>query len=725
MPSRSLLSIAFGSFLWSALLSTSSVADCVDYGRYLHVTGSIYLSQGSAYDVAVSGKYAYVADGVGGLQVLDISNLAAPTLVGMLDTQNALGIGISGSYTYIADVDTVRIVDISNPASPIIVRNVDNPDQSLAVAISGTYVYVATATAGIQVIDTSNPSTATIVASIDTPGRAQDIVISGSHAYVADGSSGLQVIDISNPLSPAIVGNVDTPGSGAKVAVSGPYAYVADGIGGLVVIDVSDVAHPFIAGTSVLPRGGATDVAATGKFAYVLSDFGNVYGGALWAVDVSLPATPVTVGVANVGSWSSLLNAITLSGSHVYVAFSLGVQVVDISNSVTPVHASIAASGFVAASGTYAYTYDNGTIRVINISNPVAPAVVGTLSIPATTGAIAGQGSYAYVNATNLSNQGTLYVIDISNRAAPALRGSTVYGGGYQFVVSGSYVYVASAGLKVIDVSNPAAPALVKSLPISGSWYYVTVSGSYAYLAGDFLRVINISNPLNPIVVGSASFGGPMGVYGTYLYVVERFGSLDAVDVSNPSSPTWVSGLSLESGYAIDIDIAGSVAYVVTGREVVHAIDLTNPIVPQRVGALGPVQGAVQIAMSTSYICALGTNVLTLLPMHCPGITGINPDPVDVQSRWGRLEQSRPNPFQGTSVAIPFVLSAPGWVRLRVLDLSGRQIRLLVNQEMQSGRNEAIWDGWDDHGHMTPRGVYFYELETTGFREARRMVKLQ
>ncbi len=54
--------------------------------------------------MAVSGNYAYVADGLAGLQVIDVSNPANPQRVGGYDTSGyAHGVAVSGNYAYVAD----------------------------------------------------------------------------------------------------------------------------------------------------------------------------------------------------------------------------------------------------------------------------------------------------------------------------------------------------------------------------------------------------------------------------------------------------------------------------------------------------------------------------------------------------------------------------------------------------------------------------------------------
>ncbi len=61
---------------------------------------------GPAYGVAVSGDFAYVADGDGGLRVIDVSTVSDPVEAGFFDTPGlAWGVAASGGYIHVADYD--------------------------------------------------------------------------------------------------------------------------------------------------------------------------------------------------------------------------------------------------------------------------------------------------------------------------------------------------------------------------------------------------------------------------------------------------------------------------------------------------------------------------------------------------------------------------------------------------------------------------------------------
>jgi len=115
--------------------------------------------------------------------------------VGGVDTPGyATGVAISGSYAYVADdIAGLQVIDITDPASPQLVGGVDTLDHAEGVAISGNHAYVAGQRAGLQVIDITDPASPQRVGGVDTPGYAYGVAISGNHAYVADNGAGLQV----------------------------------------------------------------------------------------------------------------------------------------------------------------------------------------------------------------------------------------------------------------------------------------------------------------------------------------------------------------------------------------------------------------------------------------------------------------------------------------------------------------------------------------------------
>ncbi len=248
-------------------------------------------------DIAVSGTHVYLAvRGVSGLQVIDVSNPAAPSLLSpvALPAGGGRAIDISGTKAYVAGIDIIQVFDLSNPAVPAFLGSVALPAHSglrMGVAVSGTTAYVAHGDLGLQVIDVSFPAVPALLGSVGTPGVASDVAVSGTYAFVAAGT--FQVIDVSIPTAPVIVGSMN-PISPAmtSVTLSGTVAYVGANEG-VYVIDVLNPANPIQVGSVVMP----TIPPATPPFVHNLAVSGSTMYAAV--VESMTPAHLQVFDIAN------------------------------------------------------------------------------------------------------------------------------------------------------------------------------------------------------------------------------------------------------------------------------------------------------------------------------------------------------------------------------------------------------------------------------------------
>jgi D-alanyl-D-alanine carboxypeptidase len=80
------------------------------------------------------------------------------------------------------------------------------------------------------------------------------------------------------------------------------------------------------------------------------------------------------------------------------------------------------------------------------------------------------------------------------------------------------------------------------------------------------------------------------------------------------------------------------------------------------------------------------------------------------------LEQSYPNPFNGTS-HVGFSVADESWVTLKVYDLLGREVAVLVNEEKQPGRYVVRWDA-----NRMGSGAYLCRMTAGGFVAVRTML---
>jgi hypothetical protein len=79
------------------------------------------------------------------------------------------------------------------------------------------------------------------------------------------------------------------------------------------------------------------------------------------------------------------------------------------------------------------------------------------------------------------------------------------------------------------------------------------------------------------------------------------------------------------------------------------------------------------------------------------------------------LERGVPNPFSRetrVTCAVPRLAR----VRLAVYDVAGREVRTLLDGEMQPGNHIVPWDGRDQKGRAVAGGIYYLKMTAPGFQ---------
>lgn len=88
------------------------------------------------------------------------------------------------------------------------------------------------------------------------------------------------------------------------------------------------------------------------------------------------------------------------------------------------------------------------------------------------------------------------------------------------------------------------------------------------------------------------------------------------------------------------------------------------------------------------------------------------------------LFQNYPNPFNA-STQIEFGLPLRSHVRLTVYNILGKEVRVLVEDELSAGSYRVEWDGRDGHGDPVASGVYLCKLSSGESVKTRKMLLLK
>ncbi len=184
-----------------------------------------------AYDLFVDGDVAYVANGTGGLAVVNVSDSfdINVDLDWVYDGSNYTSVCVQGRYVYAVasgannglfiyeatDLSNLRLTSNLPIASP------------LDVVVSGDFCVVANVTGGILLLNVTDPWSTPVVLDSNSSEWAQGVDIFGNYILVAFGYNGMFLFDASNPSSMTTAAsyqpvNLDF----LRVKIHGDYAYV-------------------------------------------------------------------------------------------------------------------------------------------------------------------------------------------------------------------------------------------------------------------------------------------------------------------------------------------------------------------------------------------------------------------------------------------------------------------------------------------------------------------
>jgi len=572
---------------------------------------------GTAYAVDVYGSYAYLADATAGLQIINIDDPYAPSLVGNYDITPGTAVDVEVVYPYayvagdsvtVSSTTGVLILNVNNPASPAYVSNCPTGGDAVSIDVVGTIAYVADHTPGLRLVDVSDVNSPYERNSYDT-GYATGVQVVPPYAYVSDSTNGLAIVNVNDPDSlSAVLTSLAGLTFASNIAVEGSHAYVGipNGVNkGMKIVNVSVPASSNVESTWI-ESGTCDDAAIVGSYAYVADRQEG-----LQVVNIADPTAPIRTGGYDTTGYAS---GVAVVDEYAYVAASdEGLSIIDIANPNIPLDVA----GYTGAeqivdvdvAGDYAYAACQGDGLIVFDITQDPPVIVGSVATTDWANQIDVAGSYAYVSYGNE----ILFGLDIFSLADPV---APVWVGRYPLTampegvtVAGDYAYLAAAslGLHVIDVTDPASPFLAGSCDASGAELAVAISGSYAYVAANDggMHVIDISDPTAPERVAGYNPGNQardIKVADTYAFVADGAGGLQVISISDPLQPT-LAGSRATSGYAGALELTSSYALVASSTSGLEVIDIVDPLNPVTVGGYAPGGSTQGVSIAGSVVC--------------------------------------------------------------------------------------------------------------------------
>lgn len=674
------------------------------------------LITGEYMNAVAANNRLYTANGHG-FKIFDISG-NTPVLQGSLATNGVCyDCAFLNNFLYVADGSNGFLVAlVAVPTNPQIMGRASNLNgPARAVAIGNLRAFVAMEGEGIALVNVSAPANPTVMHQLDTPGRAVDIAFANDYVYVSDMTS---VKSYSVTGDQFTLVDTETPHTGSfyGLAVVGNTLYVTSGTGGVEMFSLSNGQMTYITSTVT-------------SFAVGVAQFGSnlavsLLQNGIMVMNPTGAALGIFTGVADdvVGVTTFGNNIYALEG---YSGFEVIDASVPSSMSVVGDYTILGGPRAVVVRGDYAYIADHeGGLVVMDVTTPSSPQQVAQVEIAGWTYDVVIAGNTAFV----CEFFSGVYAIDITIPASPSVIGT------YEITADGSRALATNGssylilvhytnGIYKLNITNPASIQLLGVTTTDGEPRDVdlNVGINHAYVA-DYdggADIYNVSGNTPTLVSSYATtYCRAVGYRDRTLFAGSQTGQMDIIDITTPASPTLIADY-MAVGDINGIEVSPDIPVVFLcawdrGIEAVDVATLNNPRQALTFDTHGLGKACFYThADSTLYVADTYSFYIFSVP------TEVIPRPGDGAPSTFELTQNFPNPFNPATNLI-FSLEKSGYASLVVYDVTGREVARLVDGFQPAGSYQAIFDA----SHLSS-GVYYARLIANGNTQTRKMLLLK
>ena len=505
------------------------------------------------------------ADGVHDVVIIDRRDVNNFIKVADLDIPNFTAFRgvIRGSLFYLAgEQPEIVIVDLSNPAAPTVVgRQAYAFGSGKGIFASDAEAWIGSGTGQIAVMNVSTPAAPSFTRSFNATGATWDAIVSGSYAYAAN-ENGIAVMHIST--SPVIDSSrITVTLQGTLASITGAVRAI-NGVSPMTVAITDTATGASISGLAVAPDGSFhVTLPANSGDVITAKAFDNVgrTGGPIAVGSVPFGPSAGTNLINTDGTFRARTlaregNILAVTGWGEDQGQSDKVAIFDIANAGAPLLKRIVPGG---SSVTYDMEIHNGWAYIasfdfctLNLADPNGQK--NCLGLGGGEIAVTVSGNYAF--ATRNGGAGNIRIYDVTSPAAPRLLREQGMFGGVDFW------HISQLGTDYLVAVAPQA---------TGKDFFVIDRRD----VNNFVLVSSIDIP------NFQPFRGR--IFGTLMYIAGLDNKVAIVDLSNPAAPSVLSVYDT-GGFTRGVDIAGPTAATADGTVGVHFLDTTNPGTPVTLG---------------------------------------------------------------------------------------------------------------------------------------------
>jgi len=155
-------------------------------------------------DIVLHGNYIYVADGPGGLKVVDASDHNNPRIVKTIESVYAVRLYIYSGYLYMCDGSGgTRVYSIADPENPTLTFQ-GGADFADSMAFKDDILYVGNYYAGFRMYNVKDPAHPVFIKDVKVS-RVRDITFQGKYMLVSDNPFGVAIYQLMGDQNPVCV----------------------------------------------------------------------------------------------------------------------------------------------------------------------------------------------------------------------------------------------------------------------------------------------------------------------------------------------------------------------------------------------------------------------------------------------------------------------------------------------------------------------------------------
>jgi len=714
----------------------------VNLNSIYHKVNELHVEDTNYPKMEIIGDLAYVADHSYGLRTYDITDPVNPILINSLALSHPIReILIQETIVYLVCYDNIMyIIDINEPSVPTILSQYTTIYPCVDICANNQFAFIVihyedigpTTIEKIEVVDISDPTNPIYVSDFTLPSGGRTLSTINNIVYIGT-YAGLFVYDISDPNIFVQIDWIDV-GNVNDLKFHNDLLYF-DGRDGLSIIDYSDPSNNHLLVT--YDDLDFKDSEIIGNTLY------GAFNSFLRVIDITDPLNAFQVHyyitIENCNSVAATENIVYINSSHYCF------NIIDVTDSENP----------------YLFNYYDVESNVIAKSpNDLFMLVYGNcydgLHFYDMTDAAAPEYIYSHISHGNAwscggfyiddqiccsvfgtIDQAELYIYNLNRlQTSPLWSTTAINYDNDNPKIKGidrkdDYIYIAwsTNGIMVIDVSDIMSPAQVLNYDIEGFCHDLTIKGDYLYYVNiDGLYVLDISEPLQPFQVGfwdSDNRAEQFVLYGDFAYIADYDGGIKVLDISNPTNPSLINTVTLNSTSRIDYDpIIRDGKLIITDRHwnEIMVFDLSNPVYPVLQSNCRWDKYTNDMELFGNYLyCANGKDVYDVYGLTVLDFSSFNPvsseNPIPEPTDSILNPTNYPNPFN-PSTSIEFSLLQSSEIELSIFNVKGQKIKTLAKTEFTKGSNSVIWNGDDGFGKPVSSGLYFYKLKVNDKTEA-------